>query len=471
MSVFVLDKHKKPLMPCTEKRAREMLDSQRAIVHKYFPFTIRLKDRKIEESTIQPQSLKLDPGYNSTGVALVQGNNVQMLGEIHHKKGMVSKLEGRRSLRSARRNRRLRHRHPKFKKENGYTTSRQAGWLPPTLLARVNQQINIVKKITALTPVQSISTENVKFDTQLMQNPDIGGVEYQQGTLQGIEIKEYVLEKFHHTCVYCGKRDRIMEVDHLFPRSCGGSDRISNLVLACHNCNQKKSNMPVEDFIKEKDKLEKIYRQAKAPLHGAAAVNSSRWKLFNLLKDLGYMIECGSGGLTKFNRTQMNLPKEHYYDAVCVGKSTPDEFFGKVCYIQKFFAKGRGNRQICQTDKFGFPAKYRLTKEGQRYKKVHGFQTGDFVYFHHIGRGKFAGKTGIGRVNVKQDGSFYIDEGGHSEDQEEAENETKKKKKKRIFSGSWKYCKKLQYGDGWTYEQEKIENKFRSPLVAYKPPF
>lgn len=58
--VFVLDKRKRPLMPCSEKRARLLLQRGRAVVHRLFPFTIRLKDRVGGE--IQSLRLKLDPG-------------------------------------------------------------------------------------------------------------------------------------------------------------------------------------------------------------------------------------------------------------------------------------------------------------------------------------------------------------------------------------------------------------------------
>src|SRR6185437_1601232 len=62
MAVFVLDRHHRPLMPCSEKRARLLLARQRAVVHRLAPFTIRLKDRLAEASAIQPVVLKVDPG-------------------------------------------------------------------------------------------------------------------------------------------------------------------------------------------------------------------------------------------------------------------------------------------------------------------------------------------------------------------------------------------------------------------------
>lgn len=58
MAIFVLDKKKQPLMPCSEKRARLLLQRGRAVVHKRYPFTIRLKDR-VGGST-QPLSLGID---------------------------------------------------------------------------------------------------------------------------------------------------------------------------------------------------------------------------------------------------------------------------------------------------------------------------------------------------------------------------------------------------------------------------
>jgi len=71
MAVFVLDKRKRPLMPCSEKRARLLLSRGRARIHRMVPFTIRLVDRLREDSTLQPVRLKLDPGSKTTGMALV----------------------------------------------------------------------------------------------------------------------------------------------------------------------------------------------------------------------------------------------------------------------------------------------------------------------------------------------------------------------------------------------------------------
>src|SRR5437016_3898395 len=81
--VFVLDRHKKPLMPCTPKRARLLLARGRAVVHRVKPFVIRLRDRRVEDSTLQPLALKIDPGSKTTGMALVRVEETEA-GEVHH---------------------------------------------------------------------------------------------------------------------------------------------------------------------------------------------------------------------------------------------------------------------------------------------------------------------------------------------------------------------------------------------------
>ena len=87
MAVFVLDRRKRPLMPCSEKRARIMLGRGRARIHRMVPFTIRLVDRLQENSVLQPLRLKLDPGSKTTGLALVR--------EAEHVVGMIVSTPGK----------------------------------------------------------------------------------------------------------------------------------------------------------------------------------------------------------------------------------------------------------------------------------------------------------------------------------------------------------------------------------------
>jgi hypothetical protein len=154
-----------------------------------------------------------------------------------------------------------------------------------------------------------------------MQNPEISGKEYQQGELAGYEVREYLLAKWGRKCAYCGVENVPFEVEHIHPKSKGGSDRVSNLTLACRGCNQAKGNQDIRDFLSKKpDILSRILKQASQPLKDATAVNSTRWALFQQLKQTGLPIEVSTGGRTKYNRTRLGLPKTHWLDAACVGK-------------------------------------------------------------------------------------------------------------------------------------------------------
>src|SRR6266571_4294109 len=165
--VFVLDSHKKPLMPCTEKRARLLLTRRQAVVHRRVPFTIRLKTRAVRESAVQPLRLKLDPGSKVTGWAVLRESAVVVLGELIHKPGIKAALDSRRAIRRSRRSRHTRYRKPRFLNR---VKSKKKGWLPPSLEAHVLQTTNLVCKLRRVALIAALSTEHVKFDTQLLSS-------------------------------------------------------------------------------------------------------------------------------------------------------------------------------------------------------------------------------------------------------------------------------------------------------------
>ena len=325
MAVLVLDKRKKPLMPCSEKRARLLLERGRAVVHRMRPFTIRLKDRTLEDSALQPLQIKIDPGSKTTGVTVIREDDadpeqqqVVMLIDLDHRgQSIKDALTQRRAFRRRRRNQ-LRYRPVRFDNR-----TKPKGWLAPSLQHRVDTTMAWVNRLCRLAPVTGIAMELVRFDMQAMENPEITGVEYQQGTLAGYEVREYLLEKWHRCCAYCGATQVPLEIDHIHPKSRGGSDRISNLTLACRECNQAKGHQPVDAFLAADPKrLQRIQTQAKAPLKDAAAVNSTRWALFQQLQATGLPVITRSGGLTKYNRQRLGIPKTHALDAACVGPVT-----------------------------------------------------------------------------------------------------------------------------------------------------
>jgi 5-methylcytosine-specific restriction endonuclease McrA len=260
-----------------------------------------------------------------------------------------------------------------------------------------------VSRLTKLAPITHLAQELVKFDMQKMQaqaeGGDISGVQYQQGCLQGYEVREYLLEKWGRKCMYCDKTDTPLQIEHIDPKANGGSNRISNLGLACQCCNQNKGVMDVRDFVKNKERLKRILAQAKVPLKDAAAVKVTRWKLFNTLKETNLPVAVGTGGQTKFNRTRLGIPKGHALDAACVGNVADVRKPAQATLTVT--CNGRGSHCRTRVNASGFPRGYLM-----RQKSVRGFRTGDMVKAV-VTKGTKIGAY-VGRVAVRATGSFNI---------------------------------------------------------------
>ena len=429
-SVFVLDTNRQPCNPVHPAVARKLLTQGKAAVFRRYPFTIILKEESKDE--VKELRIKIDPGAKTTGLAIVSNTNIIWCAELEHRGFQIrEKLNDRRTLRRSRRNRKTRYRKPRF-----LNRKRLKGWLPPSLMSRVFNIKSWVKKLCRLAPISAISQELVRFDTQKMVNPEINGTEYQKGELFGYEVREYLLEKFNRTCVYCSTKEGPFNLDHFHPKSKGGSDRVSNLVLSCVKCNQKKDNQLPADFLSDKPKLlALIEKQRKQPLADAAAVNATRWKLKKVLESTGIPVEVGSGGLTKFNRKRLGINKSHWTDAACVGKSTPNSLNIKGCQPLLIKAMGRGTRQMVNSDKYGFP---RGTPK-LRQKSFFGFQTGDMVKAV-IPKGKYAG-THTGRIAVRKKGNFKL------------------KTSTKTFDVNHKYCQHNHKSDGFSYGFGELVNQ------------
>jgi len=436
MSVFVLDRSGKPLMPCSEARARKLLAAGRARVHRLHPFAIRLVDRRVEDCTLQPLRLSLDPGSKVTGLCLARVEtqtdaqpvmHIRLLMELTHRGAQIKNdLQSRAALRRGRRSRNLRYRAPRFNNR-----TKPEGWLAPSLRHRVDTTISWVERLRRLAPVTQLAQELVRFDMQLIQaqaeGREIEGVEYQRGTLAGYELGEYLLAKWNRTCAYCDAHNVPLEKEHIVPKARGGSNRVSNLTLACRPCNEKKAARDVREFLaKEPARLARILANAKAPLKDAAAVNSTRWALQQQLRATGLPVEVASGGRTKFNRNRLGIPKSHALDAACVGQVSDVRRPAQSTLHIK--CAGRGSRQRTRVDRFGFPRGYLM-----RAKSVHGFRTGDRIKAVVPDPSIKAGVY-VGRVAVRASGSFNIQTPGG------------------VVQGiSHKHCRVLMRGDGYSY--------------------
>ena len=417
--ILVLDTKKTQLTPCLPSVADRLLTAGKAAVFLRYPFTIILKKEVI--ATPEPMEIKIDPGSKTTGIALLQGNKVIFGTELTHRgQAIKNSLESRRALRRGRRNRHTRYRPARF-----LNRAKPKGWLAPSLQHRVLTTLTWVKKFIRLAPVTSIAQELVRFDLQQIENPEISGVEYQQGELQGYEVREYLLEKWDRKCSYCGAENTPLQIEHIHPKSKGGSNRISNLCLACEPCNTKKGTQDIKVFLAKKPEiLKRVLAQAKRPLKDATAVNSTRWDLLKALKTTGLPVTTSSGSRTKFNRTRLGLAKSHWIDAACVGEVDTLELLTNKPLLIK--ATGSGTRQMCRTNKFGFPSRY-----VPRFKFVKGFQTGDIVKAI-VNTGKKVGEY-IGRVAVRTSGSFNISAS-------------------ELVQGiSYRYCQVIHKKDGYSY--------------------
>ncbi|MHB1630697.1 MAG: RNA-guided endonuclease IscB [Acidithiobacillus sp.] len=454
--VFVIDSSKAPLMPCHPARARELLREGEAAVFRRFPFTIILRERL--GGGRQNITAKSDPGSKTTGLALVaafkRGLTVIWAAELAHRGQAISAaLEKRSNQRHSRRNRKTRYRAPRFDHR-----TRSVGWLPPSIFHRVDTSLTWYKRLMRWAPITDASMERVRFDMQAMENPEISGTEYQQGTLFGYEVREYLLEKWMRTCAYCDAQGAPLEMDHVHPRGFGGSDRVSNLAIACHDCNQAKGKKPLASFLQgdvgrqerqrlfaalyagndpkkraererhEANRLERVLKQIKAPLRDAAAVNATRNILFERLLELGLPVETGSGGRTKFNRRRQHYPKAHWIDAACVGESGASVCLNPEFKPLQITATGHGRRQMQNMTKKGFPR----GKAKSRQKIYFGFQTGDMVRAV-VPRGRFKG-THVGRVACKKSGNFKLKAAG-----------------KEMDGVSWRHCRAVHRGDGYAY--------------------
>ncbi|MEV0489083.1 RNA-guided endonuclease IscB [Streptomyces atratus] len=413
--VFVLAKGGQPLMPCHPARARELLTKGRAVVVRHAPFTIRLKDRTRAGSDVTGVQLRIDPGSKGTGIALTDTKKETGPGdtpvtvrrglfslELRHRGEQIHRAMGQRAGYRHRR----RSANCRYRARRSDNRTRRKDWLPPSVQHRVDTTVATVRRLSRWAPVTEIHIEQVAFDTHAMSaGHSLTAAEYRSGTLAGTEIREYLLATRGRACAYCDATGVPLNIDHIRPRSRGGSDRISNLTLACAPCNQAKASTLVEEFLAHRPACLAVIRsQIKAPLRDAAVMNATRQLLTDALGTLSKPVHASSGGRTKWNRTAMGLPKTHTLDALSVGRldhQSGDAIVRVPQPVQIVKATGRGTYARTTPDRYGFP---RLIRP--RRKQHYGFATGDLVRAT-VRNGRWAG-TWTGRISVRSSGQHSL---------------------------------------------------------------
>lgn len=309
MKVFVLSKEGKPLMPTTPRRARVWLKAKRARIVRQDPFTIRL--RFATQQHVQPAQVGVDTGSKDVGIAAIATGKVVFQAEVHLRDDITEKMTQRRKFRRNRRARKTRYREARYANRR-----RPDGWLAPSLHAKAEATVKAVRFITSFLPVGRVTVEVGRFDTQKMQNPDIAHLEYQQGELHGYLLREYVLEKWQRKCAYCDAHGVPLEIEHIVPTSRGGSNRASNLTLACHACNQRKGQHTAAEF-----GFPDVQAEARVPLRDVAHVSSLKSRVVHDLQAVfgESQVSITYGYQTKYKRIQvLDLPKSHTNDAVAI---------------------------------------------------------------------------------------------------------------------------------------------------------
>ena len=422
--VLVIDRQKQPCNAISAAYARILLFTKQAVIHKRFPFTIRLRN---DNAVLKDRSytVKLDPGSRTTGVAITDDqDSVVMLAELEHRGHIIKKnLDSRRAIRRSRRQRKTRYREARF-----LNRTKPEGWLAPSVKSRADNVINFIKKYNKLINIDRVMIENVSFDTaQMSSDSYLIGTDYQQGNLYNKNLRKFIFSKTKGRCSYC--EEKATEIDHIVPRAKGGTNSTYNLTPACRSCNEKKSNLSLKEFGKLMNKDYSKLEPKKLP-KDAAIVQSARNYMVKEISKLVPDTTTHESWITKYNRDQLGLTKQHYYDALSVGE-IPTKFNFLTDKILQISAKGRGSRQMCRMDSYGFPR-----TSAKASKSVKGFQTGDIVKAV-VPTGSKQGEY-LGRVAVRSRGFFDI-----------------KTKSNLVKDIGYKFCRLLQRNDGYSYNYKE----------------
>jgi hypothetical protein len=396
MFVHVLSQEGQPLMPMHPAKARKLLKAGRSRPVKSGTgyFTIQLNYPTT--LYVQPIIVGIDMGSNRVPIAAITNRRVVYAKEKLLRGDIASRLEERRSSRRQRRAK-LRYRKPRFdnrvkqkcarcginnvprtwkeaKLKTGTSKKRirvgraslcricqgQKGVhrkehiLPPSVKARADAILVDIDKLSKSLPISKIIVEVAEFDMQKMANPDISGEEYQQGTLQGENLRSYLFLIYKHKCAYCKglSGDKVLEIEHVYPRSKNGSDKLSNLVVSCRTCNIAKGRLSSEQWMKRLEvsgseidqrrlsSLKGIKKRSELIKGFQYSALTQSYKNY-LLSELKWRYKTKKlsityGYITKFNRKRLALEKSQINDAMIIASegmqfSKPDQFLLERC--------------------------------------------------------------------------------------------------------------------------------------------
>lgn len=359
MLVYVINKSGKALMPCKPQKAKKLLKTNKAKVIKREPFTIQLLYGS--SGYKQEITLGVDAGSKYIGLSATTKEKELYSAELQLRTDIVKLLADRRQYRRSRRNRKTRYRKARFLNR---VSSKHKGWLAPSIENRINTHIRIVNKLHNILPITKIIVETASFDIQRIKNPNITGIEYQQGEqLDFWNIREYVLFRDGHKCHgKKGCKNKILNVHHIESRKTGGNSP-NNLITLCEECH----NNYHLGKLKIKFKKSQSFRDA-------TFMGIMRWTFYNRLKDIYSNVKNTYGYITKNSRITNNFPKAHRIDAKCITGNPLAKSLDYWYYIKQV---RKHNRQIHKAKIL----KGGIRKNNQAPYEVKGFRLFDKVLF------------------------------------------------------------------------------------------
>jgi hypothetical protein len=298
MSVFVIDRLFRPLLPTTEARARILLDKKKAFVYSVEPFTIQL--RRAIDNPVGEFRVGIDDGAKEVGISVAHKKNVVFAANIQLRQDVHRKMLERSMHRRTRRSRNLRNRKARFLNRG------QKGWVPPTIKQKKDSILRVLDDLMKRINIVNCVVEQGQFDISSMgAGYKLTSKEYQLSEYEGNNWRQKVLWRDHYTCQRPGCNGNLyLQAHHIIPRSQGGTNIVSNGLTLCADCH--------ESLHREKWVLElRKKKHFRYPAH----TQQGKWYLFGELKNRFKEVKICFGWMTAKARVELNLEKDHYQDA------------------------------------------------------------------------------------------------------------------------------------------------------------
>lgn len=383
--VYVINKHGRPLMPCSPAKARHLLDAGKAKVKKRTPFTIQLTYGS--SGYTQEVILGVDAGSKTIGMSASTIKEEFFSAEVKPRNDVVELMSTRREFRKARRHRKTRYRKPRF---NNRVHSKHKGWLAPSVEVKIQEHITAIKMVCRILPVSKVVVETAEFDLQMLKAIEEGrpvpqGEDYQQGEMYGhYNVRQYVLWRDGYTCQCCGvhstkKNEARFHVHHLESRKAGG-EAPGNLLTLCESCHKKHHSGLITEINFKKRKRKSTRDATFMGIMRATLIQ-------RLCAELPVLIVETKGYITKATREKLlMLPKSHTNDALAIAQGKHGFNVGYlpgIVQVDKIYMirpVRHHNRQLHKATVL----KGGIRKSNQAEKYVFGYRLYDKVLYNGI---------------------------------------------------------------------------------------